>query len=190
MQRAVARPLCARCLRWACEPFWVTTSQPSLPSARTSSRPVILGSGGMRPTVVAAGDNLQCRALTSHGGRLRRGKRPIVTNQEPVPLPRLGFTPGPAMDLHGPRAPAAPPSCRAGECRLPTGRAGPGASPLASAHSYAHETGHPIRRVCPDRRRSRVSHGLPDWYLHEEYRTIDGRGVSLVIRIWTAAVMC
>jgi hypothetical protein len=47
----VTRPPRLGCLSWACEPFWTTTTQPSLPSARTSSRPVIRGSGGMEPTV-------------------------------------------------------------------------------------------------------------------------------------------
>jgi hypothetical protein len=51
------------------EPFWATTCQPSLPSARTSSRPVILGSGATRPTVAFAGDIL--RRPSAHLARRR-----------------------------------------------------------------------------------------------------------------------
>ena len=37
--------------------LWTTTTQPSLPSARTASRPVTRGSGGMAPTVGCPSDS-------------------------------------------------------------------------------------------------------------------------------------
>src|ERR1700683_3807878 len=47
----VTRPPRTGCLSWACEPLWTTTTQPSLDNARTNSRPVTRGIGGMEATV-------------------------------------------------------------------------------------------------------------------------------------------
>ena len=44
----VIRPPRAGCLSWACDPFWVTATQPNLPSAATTSRLVTRGSGGIK----------------------------------------------------------------------------------------------------------------------------------------------
>jgi len=59
----VTRPPRLGCLSWACDPFWATTTQPSLPSARASSRPVIRGSGGMEPHTAASGPGGQDHAV-------------------------------------------------------------------------------------------------------------------------------
>ncbi len=53
----VTRPPRTGCLSWACDPFWVTTTQASLDSALTNSRPVTRGIDGMALTVGSRSDS-------------------------------------------------------------------------------------------------------------------------------------